>query len=208
MASEVENKSEGADVSEEEKVKKKKFLARLRDRMLIENIFNGGIEKLQERLNIGELQKKHNAYKKRILFIHIEDVNKSIILQIDEGKINRRFSKTDEVIEADAKIYFRTLLSFLNILKGNTTINDIFCWEGIITDNDGKPVKEILWEGDWLSDSMLLTDIMDEYLNDVREVLFTEMKITGFAIEKYAQFKGHFAKKWNIYDDDEDQESP
>ncbi|MCJ7816747.1 MAG: hypothetical protein MUP55_02715 [Candidatus Aenigmarchaeota archaeon] len=173
------------------------------DKILVSNIFSGGLEKLQERLNVAELQKKYNAYERQVLYIEIHNVNTAVILQVGDGKIERRFLKPDEVIEADAKIFFRTLRCFLDVLEGKITIDDIFAWEGCVVDDDGHIVREIRWDGDWFRGSIMLKDIMDEYLKDIRDILFNEKKITHYAIEGYAALKQPFADKWNVYDDDD-----
>ena len=166
-------------------------------------IFGEALANLQKELDIASLQKKYRAYDKQILLIKILDVNMPpVLLQVVDGKIARQFYDESEGIVPNAKIIFRTLYGFLQVLKGEYTIDQIFSFEGCLMDEKGNYVKEVLWEGDWYRGSIILKDIMNTYLDKIREILYKEMKIMRYMIEAYARVKKPFAEE--IPEEDEE----
>jgi len=173
-------------VGEEELTVKERLFLRL---------FREGIEILQHELNVAELQQKYNAYQSQVLMLEVKDLRMPpIYLQIQEGKIKRSF-KFDG--KPDARVSFRTLDGLLNILDGNISIDDIFCWDGMVFDN-GKMVKEVDFEGDFYKGSMILKDVLENYLMIIRKILHDQMKITGYAVRTVAKIKKVFNRDPNL----------
>jgi len=149
-------------------------------------LFREGIDILQQELNVAELQEKYNAYQSQVLMIEVKDLRiPPIYLQVKDGQIRRTFKYDGK---PDARVSFRTMDGLLNILDGNITIDDIFCWDGMVFDN-GKMVKEVDFEGDFYKGSIILKDVLDNYLFIIRRILHEQMKITGFAIRTVAKIK-------------------
>lgn len=158
-------------------------------------LFGEGLEILQRQLNITELQQKYNAYYSQVLMIEVADVGlPPIYLQVKDGKILRSF-KFDG--KPDAYIRFRTLDGLLNILDGSISLDDIFCWDGIVM-VDGKMVKEVDFDGDFYRGSIILKDVADTYLSIIRNILKQQMKTVGYATKVFAKIKKAFNRDPNL----------
>ena len=157
---------------------------------LVQGLMTRGFDTLQERLNIPELQERFNAFSQRVMMVRIVDIDMPpLYIQVSNGKIHRSF---DYDGKPDGWIAFRTLNGLLNVLDGNYTIREIFAWDGEIC-VDGKMIKEVKFEGDWYKESIILTEILENYLEIIRHILHNEMKLVGYAIKGYAKMSEAFA---------------
>ena len=127
--------------------------------------------------------------------IEVKDIGMPpIYIQVHNGKILRTFNFKGK---PDAWIKFRTLDGLLNLLDGNLTIDDIFCWDGIVC-VDGKMVKEVDFDGDFYTGSIILKDIADKYLSIIKQILHEQMKTTGYVVKAVAKIKKAFHRDPNL----------
>lgn len=170
--------------------KKKSGMQGFRERLMM-NLIGDGFTELQKIVDIAELQKKHQAYGKRVMMIRVGDVGiPPLFIQVRDGKVNRTF---DYEGEPDAWIAFRNLDTLLNFLDGTLTIDDIFRYDGCATDeNTGKMVKIVKFDGDWYRGSIILKDVLESYIEIIRRILHEEMRLAGMAVKGYAKVKAAF----------------
>jgi len=126
-----------------------------------------GIRTLQEKLDVAAIQEKYNSKAERILKIDIQDIaTPAVFIQVKNGNI----LQLSEHPKPDVTVTFKHLSTFLDMIFKPNALERIFAYEGRVL-RGGVLVKEVWFEGDWLSGSIILQRIFQEYVEVLRTIL-------------------------------------
>ena len=126
-----------------------------------------GVKTLQNRLDVSAIQEKYNSKAERILKIDINDIaTPPVFIQVKDGNI----LQLPEHPDPDVSVTFKHLSTFIDMIFQLNALERIFAYEGRVLKR-GVLVKEVWFEGDWLSGSIILQRIFQEYVHVLREIL-------------------------------------
>jgi len=130
--------------------------------------FSDGVDKLQQRLDIRALQDRYNAKAERVLMFRVLDLKNTnpVYIQCKDGNI----IKMPYHPSPDVKITFKHLDRFLDIIFVDGALQKLIAYNGMVV--RGKVLtKEVWFEGDWCSGSIILQKVFEEYVSILREIL-------------------------------------
>lgn len=147
--------------------------------------FGEAVGIVQLRIDFKNIQEKYGAKRARVIKFEVLDITVApVFLQLVDGKVNRLKNHDSP----DATVTFKHLDTFLDVILIDGTLERIFAYDGRVERN-GHMSKEVYFEGDWMTGSVLLQQVFPHYVGALREVL-QKSKLFKVIVRPVAGIKG------------------
>lgn len=147
--------------------------------------FSDGVVKLQQRLDIRGLQDRYNAKAERVLMFDVLDIDTDpIFIQCKDGTI----LKMPYHPNPNVKVTFKHLDRLLDIIFVDGALQRLFAYDGRVL-RGGVLSKEVWFEGEWATGSIILQKVFEEYIGILREIL-NSSKFFKVVVRPVSKIKG------------------
>jgi len=147
--------------------------------------FGEAVGVVQQRIDFKTIQERYGAKRARIIKFEVLDINVDpVYLQLVDGKVNRLRVHDNP----DVTVTFKHLDTFLDVILIDGSLERIFAYDGRVERN-GHMQKEVTFDGDWMTGSVLLQQVFPHYVGALRQVL-KNSKLFKVIVRPVAGIKG------------------